>query len=79
MLLSGYILVTCHKNNIVTLHITFMLYRRNGTWWKRLGGESSVEFKSATILRICLGSEGAPWSLTHKKAAFRYSVFSHRI
>ena len=31
MLLSGYILVTCHKNNIVTLHVTFMLYRRNKT------------------------------------------------
>ena len=29
MLLLGYILVTCHKNNIVTLHVTFMLYRRN--------------------------------------------------
>ena len=27
----GYILVTCHKNNIVTLHVTFMLYRRNET------------------------------------------------
>ena len=23
MLLSGYILVTCHKSNIVTLHVTF--------------------------------------------------------
>ena len=31
MLLLGYILVTCHKNNIVTLHVTFMLYRRNET------------------------------------------------
>ena len=31
MLLLGYILVTCHKNNIVTLHVTFMLYRRNKT------------------------------------------------
>ena len=31
MLLLGYILVTCHKNNIVTLHGTFMLYRRNKT------------------------------------------------
>ena len=29
MLLLGYILVICHKNNIVTLHVTFMLYRRN--------------------------------------------------
>ena len=29
MLLLGYILVTCHKNNTVTLHVTFMLYRRN--------------------------------------------------
>ena len=29
MLLLGYILVTCLKNNIVTLHVTFMLYRRN--------------------------------------------------
>ena len=28
MLLLGYILVTCHKNNIVTLHVTLMLYRR---------------------------------------------------
>ena len=26
MLLLGYILVTCHKNNIVTLHVTFMLW-----------------------------------------------------
>ena len=32
MLLLGYILVTCHKNNIVTLHVTFMLYRRNKTF-----------------------------------------------
>ena len=31
MLLLGYILVACHKNNIVTLHVTFMLYRRNKT------------------------------------------------
>ena len=31
MLLLGYILVTRHKNNIVTLHVTFMLYRRNKT------------------------------------------------
>ena len=31
MLLLGYVLVTCHKNNIVTLHVTFMLYRRNKT------------------------------------------------
>ena len=31
MLLLGYILCTCHKNNIVTLHVTFMLYRRNKT------------------------------------------------
>ena len=31
MLLLGYILVTCHRNNIVTLHVTFMLYRRNKT------------------------------------------------
>ena len=31
MLLLGYILVTCHKNNIVTLDVTFMLYRRNKT------------------------------------------------
>ena len=31
MLLFGYILVTCHENNIVTLHVTFMLYRRNKT------------------------------------------------
>ena len=31
MLLLGYILVTCHKNNIVTLHVTFMLYPRNKT------------------------------------------------
>ena len=31
MLLLGYILVTCYKNNIVTLHVTFMLYRRNKT------------------------------------------------
>ena len=31
MLLLGYILVICHKNNIVTLHVTFMLYRRNKT------------------------------------------------
>ena len=31
MLLLGYILVTCHKNNIVTLYVTFMLYRRNKT------------------------------------------------
>ena len=31
MLLLGYILVTCQKNNIVTLHVTFMLYRRNKT------------------------------------------------
>ena len=31
MLLLGYILVTCHKNNIVTLHVTFILYRRNKT------------------------------------------------
>ena len=31
MFLLGYILVTCHKNNIVTLHVTFMLYRRNKT------------------------------------------------
>ena len=31
ILLSSYILVTCHKNNIVTLHVTFMLYRRNET------------------------------------------------
>ena len=30
-LLLGYILVTYHKNNIVTLHVTFMLYRRNKT------------------------------------------------
>ena len=27
----GYILVTCHKNYIVTLHVTFMLYRRYET------------------------------------------------
>ena len=32
MLLIGYILVTCQKNNIVTLHVTFMLYRRNETF-----------------------------------------------
>ena len=31
MLLLDYILVTYHKNNIVTLHVTFMLYRRNKT------------------------------------------------
>ena len=31
MLLLGYILVTCHKNNIVPLHVTFILYRRNKT------------------------------------------------
>ena len=31
MLLLGYILVTCHKNNIIPLHVTFMLYRRNET------------------------------------------------
>ena len=31
MLLLGYILGTRHKNNIVTLHVTFMLYRRNKT------------------------------------------------
>ena len=31
MLLLGYILVTCYKNNIVTLHVTFVLYRRNKT------------------------------------------------
>ena len=31
MLVLGYILVTSHKNNIVTLHVTFMLYRRNKT------------------------------------------------
>ena len=31
MLLLDYILVTCYKNNIVTLHVTFMLYRRNKT------------------------------------------------
>ena len=31
MFLLGYILVTCHKNNIVTSHVTFMLYRRNKT------------------------------------------------
>ena len=31
MLLLGYILVTCHKNNIVTLHATCMLYRHNET------------------------------------------------
>ena len=37
MLLLGYILVTCHKNNIVILHVTFMLYRRNKTCL--LGGD----------------------------------------
>ena len=31
MLLLGYILVTCLKNNIVTLHVTFMLRRCNET------------------------------------------------
>ena len=31
MLLLGYILVTCYKNNIVTLYVTFVLYRRNKT------------------------------------------------
>ena len=31
MLLSGYILVICHKNNIVISHVTFMLYRCNET------------------------------------------------
>ena len=31
MLFLGYILVTCHKNNIVKLHVNFMLYRRNKT------------------------------------------------
>ena len=31
MLLLGYILVIRHKNNIVTLHVTFMIYRRNET------------------------------------------------
>ena len=31
MSLLGYILVTGHKNNIVTLHVTFMLHRRNKT------------------------------------------------
>ena len=41
MLLLGYILVTCHKNNIVRLHVTFMLYRRNktcllGILWKSI-------------------------------------------
>ena len=43
MLLLRYILVTCRKNNIVTLHVTFMLYRRNKTCllgggiWKKCG------------------------------------------
>ena len=31
MLILGYILVTCHKNNIVKLHVTSMLCRRNET------------------------------------------------
>ena len=31
MLLLGYILVTCRKNIIVILHVTFMLHRRNKT------------------------------------------------
>ena len=31
MLVLGYILVPCHKNNIVKLRVTFMLYRRNKT------------------------------------------------
>ena len=44
MLLLGYILVTCHNNNIVTLHVTFMLYRRNKTCL--LGSYSSIQFNS---------------------------------
>ena len=31
MLLLGYIVVTCHKNIFVTLHVIIMLYRRNET------------------------------------------------
>ena len=31
ILLLGYIIVTCHKNNIAIFHVTFMLYRRNET------------------------------------------------
>ena len=31
MLHLGYTLVTRHKNNIVTLHVTLMLYRHNET------------------------------------------------
>ena len=44
MLLLGYILVTCHKNNIVTLHVTFMLYRRNKTCLLGLYRKSSKAY-----------------------------------
>ena len=46
MLLLAYILVTCLKNNIVTLHVTFMLYRRNKTCL--LG----MHMKSSCLLQI---------------------------
>ena len=55
MLLLGYILVTCHKNNIVTLHVTFMLYRRNKTCL--LGDfifRSNFQVGGTTYLRIHL-------------------------
>ena len=59
MLLLGYILVTCHKNNIVTLHVTFMLYRRNKT---RLLGNVSVKTKEH-MLEHMLESEATLYSV----------------
>ena len=63
MFLLGYILVTCHKNNIVTLHVTFMLYRRNktcllGYFWIIF----SPDFEKWPHFFACNPSEKLPYS-----------------
>ena len=78
MLLLGYILVTCHKNNIVTLHVTFMLCRRNeicllGIYsFLHIHINKSVKF---AILCTCISLWGSRNQATY---FFRVGAFWHR-
>ena len=88
MLLLGYLLVTCHKNNIVTLHVTFMLYRRNKTCLLGIlrqvlanGREvASPAMRDAASEQESLGlyksQSQTKWSLTCSEQSYRL-IFCH--
>ena len=68
MLLLGYILVTCHKNNIVTLHVTFMLYRRNKT--------CLLGMHSTNLFQVIHSKK---WHFSKKQKILLHSIFTHDV